>query len=56
MEKFYVNFPDYANTSSASILLCLVDMIEKGIVKKGDLVMLIAFGGGLLYGSILLRI
>ena len=55
-EKFYVNFPDYANTSSASVLLCLVEMIEKGVVVPGDLVMLIAFGGGLLYGSVLLRI
>lgn len=55
-EKFYINFPEYANTSSASVLLCLVDMIEQGLVEAGDLVMLITFGGGLLYGAMLLRI
>lgn len=56
LDKFYVNFPKYGNTSSASVLICLAEMIQKGIVKTGDLVMLIAFGGGLTYGAVLLRI
>lgn len=55
-DKFFVNFPEYANTSSASNLLCLVDMIEQGLVQEGDLVMLIGFGGGLTDGAVLWRI
>lgn len=53
-EKFYINFPEVANTSSASPLLCLADMIELGLVKEGDRVMLVGLGGGLTYGSVVM--
>ena len=56
LDKFYVNFGEYGNTSSASVLICLTEMIQKRFVKCGDLVMLVAFGAGLTWGSVLLRI
>lgn len=55
MEKFYINIQDYANTSSASVPIALNEMVEKGLLKKGDLIMTLGFGAGLTYGGILIR-
>jgi 3-oxoacyl-[acyl-carrier-protein] synthase III len=49
--KFYLNIEEYANTSSASIPLALSEMIEKGLLAQGQLVMLVGFGSGLTYGA-----
>ena len=54
-ERFYLNLEEYANTSSASIPIALHEMTEKGLLKKGDLVMLIGFGSGLTYGAAAIR-
>jgi 3-oxoacyl-[acyl-carrier-protein] synthase-3 len=43
------------NTSSASIPLALVDAIDKGRLRDGDLVLLTGFGAGMTWGSALLR-
>lgn len=56
LEKFYINVDVYANTSSAAVLIVLCEAMEKGLVKKGDLVLLIGFGSGLTWGSVLLRL
>lgn len=56
LEKFYTNVGSYGNTSSASVLIVLCEAIEKQLVGHGDLVMMIAFGGGITYGSVLLRL
>ena len=53
--RFYMNIEEYANTSSASIPIALNEMDEKGLLKRGDLLMLLAFGAGLTYGGTLLR-
>ncbi|MBT3880770.1 MAG: ketoacyl-ACP synthase III [Candidatus Scalindua sp.] len=51
MEKAYVNIDRYGNTSSASIPIA-IDEIEKGqLLNSGDTVILVAFGGGLTWGS-----
>ena len=51
MEKAYVNIDRYGNTSSASIPIAM-DEIEKGqLLNSGDTVILVAFGGGLTWGS-----
>ncbi|MGN1030217.1 MAG: 3-oxoacyl-[acyl-carrier-protein] synthase III C-terminal domain-containing protein, partial [Butyricicoccaceae bacterium] len=55
-EKVFVNLPYYGNTSSASVPLCLDDMRRKGLLKKGQLAVFVGFGGGLTYGSILIRV
>jgi 3-oxoacyl-[acyl-carrier-protein] synthase-3 len=54
-ERFYLNIEEYANTSSASIPIALDEMNEKGLLKRGDLLMLLAFGAGLTYGGAVLR-
>ncbi len=55
LDKFYMNIDRTANTSSASIPLALDEMKRKGVLKRGDRVILCGFGGGLTYGSILLE-
>ena len=55
VEKFYVNVDRRGNCSSTSVLLALREAIEEGRIKKGDLVMLLSFGGGLTWGSMLVE-
>ena len=45
----------YANTSSASIPLALVDAIDNGRVQPGDLLLLTGFGAGMTWASAVLR-
>lgn len=54
-EKVYVNLNKYGNMSSASIPVALDEAIKKGKIKKGDNVLLVAFGAGLTWGSLVLR-
>jgi 3-oxoacyl-[acyl-carrier-protein] synthase-3 len=51
-----VNLQKYGNTSSATIPMALYEAIEEGRVKKGDLLALVAFGGGFTWGAALLRL
>ena len=55
MDKIAVNLDRYGNTSSASIPICIDEMKKNGKLKRGDNVILVAFGGGLTYGSLLLK-
>ena len=55
MDKFYMNIDTYGNTSSASIPLALNEMYNKGILQKGQNLLLVGFGGGLTYGSSLIK-
>lgn len=54
-EKFYVNLSKYGNTSSASVPIALNEMQEKGLLNRGDKIILVAFGGGLTYSATLLE-
>ncbi len=54
-EKVYVNIHKYGNTSAASIPLALYEAEKEGKIQEGDLVLLVAFGGGFTFGTILLR-
>lgn len=54
-EKVYVNIHKYGNTSAASIPLALYEAEKEERLKKGDLILLIAFGGGFTYGGALLK-
>lgn len=54
--RFYLNLDRRGNTSAASIPLALADMQEEGLLKEGQLLCLTGFGGGLTWGSTLLRI
>jgi 3-oxoacyl-[acyl-carrier-protein] synthase-3 len=55
-EKIFVNLNKYGNTSAASIPIALDEAVKEGRVKKGDLVLLVAFGGGFTWGSCILRL
>jgi 3-oxoacyl-[acyl-carrier-protein] synthase-3 len=55
MDRFFVNVERYGNTSAASIPLALDEARRTGRIKTGDLVLLVAFGAGLTYGSALIR-
>lgn len=55
LDKFYVNVDRRGNCSSASVLMALREAVEEGRIKKGDLVMLMSFGGGLTWASMLVE-
>lgn len=46
----------YGNTSSASIPILLSELIENGTLKKGDIIILTAFGGGLTSGACIIKL
>jgi len=52
-EKVMVNIENYGNTTAATLPLCLADYESK--LKKGQNVMLTAFGGGFTWGALLLK-
>lgn len=53
-EKFYMNMEHYGNTSSASIPMALNELNEKGLLERGDKVLLSGFGGGITWGTMLI--
>jgi 3-oxoacyl-[acyl-carrier-protein] synthase III len=55
MDKVMVNVDRYGNTSSASIPLALEQAITEGRVKRGSLLLLVAFGAGFTWGSAVIR-
>lgn len=55
MEKVVVTVQDHGNTSAASIPLALAVGVERGQIKRGDLLVAEAIGGGLAWGSVALR-
>lgn len=55
MSKVYVNVDRYGNTSSASIPIALDEAIESGRVKGGTTALLVAFGAGFTWGSMVVR-
>lgn len=54
-EKFIVNVDKYGNTSAASIPIVLSELLEKNLIKRGDKIILAAFGGGLTWASTLIK-
>ena len=55
MEKFVVNIEKYGNTSAASVGLALDEAISAGRIRKGDKVLMCAFGAGRTWGAIVLE-
>ncbi|MEM7105189.1 MAG: beta-ketoacyl-ACP synthase III [Bacteroidota bacterium] len=53
--QVYNNIQKYGNTTAASIPIALCEAWEKGLIKKGDLVCLAAFGSGFTWASALIR-
>ena len=50
-EKIYLNIEKYGNMSSASTATALCEAVKESRVKKGDIVLLDAFGAGLVWGA-----
>jgi 3-oxoacyl-[acyl-carrier-protein] synthase III len=54
-EKFLLNLDRYGNTAAASVGLALDENLRNGVIKPGELVLMLGFGGGLSWGGILIR-
>lgn len=54
-QQLFSNIASYGNTSAASIPLALTEALEGGRITPGAVVLLVAFGGGLSWGAVLLE-
>jgi len=50
-EKVFLNISEYGNTSAASVPIAFDDCVRKGRIKRGDIIILVAFGAGLTWGA-----
>jgi len=50
-EKVFLNISEYGNTSAASVPIALDDCAKQGLIKTGDIIVLVAFGAGLTWGA-----
>jgi 3-oxoacyl-[acyl-carrier-protein] synthase-3 len=55
MERVIVTVQDHGNTSAASVPLALDVGVRDGRIKRGEMLLLEAFGGGFTWGSALIR-
>ncbi len=55
MERVFVNVDRYGNTGAASVYVALEEAVSAGRIRKGDLIMMAAFGGGFAWGAALMR-
>ena len=56
MEKVFLNIQKYGNTSAATTPIALEEAIYENKVKKGDIVLLVAFGGGLTWAATVIKL
>jgi 3-oxoacyl-[acyl-carrier-protein] synthase-3 len=50
-EQLFVNLHKYGNTSAASVAIALDEAVASGVVRRGDLILLVVFGAGLTWGA-----
>lgn len=55
MDKIVLNIDKYGNTSAASVPLALDEANRAGRIKPDDIILMVAFGGGLIWGAALVR-
>jgi 3-oxoacyl-[acyl-carrier-protein] synthase-3 len=55
MDRFYVTIDKYGNSSSAACAIAFGEAVEDGSIQEGDYVCLPVFGGGLTWGSAMIR-
>ncbi|MCZ6917410.1 MAG: ketoacyl-ACP synthase III [Gemmatimonadetes bacterium] len=55
LDKVYVNIDRYGNTSAASIPIALDECVREGRVTEGTTILMVAFGGGLTWGAVVVR-
>lgn len=56
LDKFPLNIQEYGNTAGASEAILLTECIENKVIKKGDVLALSGFGGGLSLATVIVRI
>lgn len=54
-DKIFMNINKYGNTSSASIAIALCEAVRSKRIKKGDIILLDAFGAGLAWGACVIK-
>lgn len=54
-EKVFLNVAKYGNVSAASTIMALCEAVEQKRIKKGDIVVLVAFGAGFTWGSVVIQ-
>jgi len=54
-EQVIINLDKYGNTSGATIPIALAEAVEQGRIKRGDILVFVAFGGGLTWGASVIR-
>lgn len=54
-KKLFLNIEKYGNMSAASSAVALCEAVEEGRIKKGDIVLMDAFGGGLTWGALVIK-
>ena len=55
LARVFINLSHYGNTASASVPIALSEAVAQHLIKPGDRVLLLAFGGGLTWGGLLLE-
>jgi 3-oxoacyl-[acyl-carrier-protein] synthase-3 len=55
MDRVFVNVDRYGNTGAASVYVALEEALAAGRIRRGDLVLMAAFGGGFAWGAALVR-
>ncbi len=55
LDKIYCNIDRYGNTSAASAAIALDEAVRNGCIESGDVIVLVAFGGGLSWSSAVVR-
>jgi 3-oxoacyl-[acyl-carrier-protein] synthase-3 len=54
-EQLFINLQKYGNTSAASVAIALDEAVRSGKIKRGDLILVVAFGAGLTWGAAIIE-
>ncbi|AFK86756.1 MULTISPECIES: beta-ketoacyl-ACP synthase III [Thermoanaerobacterium] len=54
-EKVFINLDKYGNMSAASVIVALDEALKAGKIKDGDIILMVAFGAGLTWGSTVIK-
>ena len=54
-ERIFINIEKYGNTSAASIPIAFNELVESKKIKRGQLCLLVAFGGGFTWGANIIK-
>ncbi|MDU2066439.1 MAG: beta-ketoacyl-ACP synthase III [Sporomusaceae bacterium] len=55
LDRVVINVDKYGNTSAASVPIALDEGVKSGLIKKGDVIVLVGFGGGLTWGASVIK-